>query len=274
MLLPMQVLTVSTPHRLYFEAIGTQWEIETTAPLAVSVRQRIADYIELFDKTYSRFRPDSLVTQIAQAPAGGRFEFPEPSRALFQLYDQLYVLTDGAMDPLVGHRLAQLGYDSRYSLTPAPGSEGPTPPTVRWPQDVRRDGPTLYTQRPLVIDVGAAGKGQLVDGVANILRAAQVPDFIIDAGGDMRHHGVTPVRVGLEHPLHPDQVIGVMELTNGALCASATTRRAWGPGLHHVLDARLGVPTRTVLATWVLAADALTTDGLATALFFTSIKAL
>jgi thiamine biosynthesis lipoprotein len=35
-----------------------------------------------------------------------------------------------------------------------------------------------------------------------------------------------------------------------------------------VLDARRGQPTTEVLATWVLAPDALTADGLATALFF------
>jgi thiamine biosynthesis lipoprotein len=262
------------PYRRYFEAIGTQWEIETTAPLAVSVQQRMADRIESFDKTYSRFRPDSLVTQVAQAPTGGRFEFPEDSRALFQLYDQLYALTDGAVDPLVGRRLEQLGYDSRYSLIPTPGSEVPAPPTVRWPQDVRRNDTTISTRRPLVIDVGAAGKGHLVDTIAQILLAAQVRDFTIDAGGDIRHYGAETVRVGLEHPLHPDQVIGVVELANGALCASATTRRAWGNGLHHVLDARRGLPTRQVLATWVLAADALTADGLATALFFSSAEAL
>ena len=53
------------------------------------------------------------------------------------------------------------------------------------------------------------------------------------------------------------------------LCASATNRRAWGPGLHHVLDARTGIPVRDVVATWVLAADAASADGLATALFVT-----
>lgn len=42
---------------------------------------------------------------------------------------------------------------------------------------------------------------------------------------------------------------------------------AWGPGLHHVLGARRGLPTTDVLAAWVIAPDALTADGLATALF-------
>jgi thiamine biosynthesis lipoprotein len=66
----------------------------------------------------------------------------------------------------------------------------------------------------------------------------------------------------------------VANLRDRALCASAVTRRAWGEGLHHELDARTGVPARDVVATWVVADDAATADGLATALFFTGAKDL
>jgi thiamine biosynthesis lipoprotein len=55
---------------------------------------------------------------------------------------------------------------------------------------------------------------------------------------------------------------------DGALCASAVNRRAWGDGLHHVLDARTGAPVRTWAATWALAPEAMTADAIATALFF------
>ena len=62
-------------------------------------------------------------------------------------------------------------------------------------------------------------------------------------------------------------MVGVVELCGHALCASAVHRRAWGDGLHHILDARTGAPTRSVLATWVIADNAMLADGIATALF-------
>lgn len=254
--------------RYSFEAIGTQWEIDTEVPLSAALRNRLTAHIDAFNRVYSRFQADSLVTQMASAPAGGCFAFPTDSPPLFQFYDQLHALTGGAVDPLVGGRLAQLGYDSHYSLQPAPGWQDAGPDEVCWTRDVVRHGSTLHTRRSLVLDVGAAGKGYLVDRIASLLRAADIRAATVDAGGDMRHFGSLPVRVGLEHPLHPDRVIGVVELRNAALCASAITRRAWGPGLHHVLDARRGLPTTDVLATWVIAPDAVTADGLATALFF------
>jgi thiamine biosynthesis lipoprotein len=228
-------------------------------------------------RTYSRFRPDSLVSRVAAAPTGGRFEFPEDSIALFDLYNRLGTATDGAVDPLVGRQLELLGYDPTYSLTPAPdpvrtGERARARPT--WTADIVRDGTTLITRRPLVIDVGAAGKGYLVDIVALILQQAGVAEFVVDAGGDLRHCGEHGIRVGLEHPLDPRLVIGVANLQNRALCASAVNRRAWGNGLHHILDARTGAPATEVVATWVVAGDAALADGLATALFFTGAHRL
>jgi len=97
---------------------------------------------------------------------------------------------------------------------------------------------------------------------------ADVPgDVVVDAGGDIRVRGAG-VRVALEHPFDARRAIGVVEVADGALCASAINRRAWGDGLHHVLDARTGQPVRTWAATWALAPEAMTADAAATALFF------
>ncbi|MCX5356273.1 FAD:protein FMN transferase [Streptomyces mirabilis] len=260
-----------------FDAIGTGWRIDTDEPLSGILRRRVLDRVQQFDATYSRFRPDSSVSAIAAAPAGGRFEFPEDSLALFDLYDRLVTATGGAVDPLVGRDLELLGYDASYSLTPVPE-------TVRaeerawgravWAADVVRDGRALLTRRPLVIDVGAVGKGYLVDIVAAILREAGIVRFVIDASGDLRHAGARAIQVGLEHPFDPQLVIGVATLRGRALCASGVGARAWGDGLHHLLDARTGRPARKVVATWAVADDAALADGLATALFFTEARRL
>ena len=60
-----------------FEAIGTQWEIETPEPLGRPWRRRILERIRQFDSTYSRFRPDSLVARVA---IGDSFSVDEARR--------------------------------------------------------------------------------------------------------------------------------------------------------------------------------------------------
>ena len=254
-----------------FEAIGTQWEIDTHEPLDRRLQQRILERIHQFDTVYSRFGADSLVSRVA-APHGGCFDFPNGPVALYDLYDRLHAASGGTVDPLVGRDLELLGYDRTYSLTPVSDlvrAEAYTWGKASWSKDVIWNGTSLVTRRPLVIDVGAAGKGYLVDIISEILCEAGSPQFVVDGSGDLRHAGESSIRVGLEHPFDPRLVIGVAHLQDRALCASAVTRRTWGDGLHHVLDARTGVPARAVVATWVVADEAAIADGLATALFFT-----
>jgi thiamine biosynthesis lipoprotein len=262
--------------RFRFGALGTQWEIATGEPLDDGLRLLILKRIDDFERTYSRFRDDSLVAHIAAAHAGGRFLFPQDSTVLFDFYDRLYEATGGAVDPLVGRRLELLGYDRTYSLTPAPAAvrEAEALARPKWSSDVIREGTTVTTHAPLVIDVGAAGKGYLVDLVSEVLQTAGVADYLIDGSGDLRHSGRSPIRVGIEHPFDPTLVIGVSNLRDAALCASALNRCAWADGLHHVLDARTGDPVQHVVATWVVAEDAATADGLATALFVTAPEKL
>jgi thiamine biosynthesis lipoprotein len=256
---------VGDPFR--FTAIGTEWQIDTESPLSEDLRRRVRSVAEDFDRVWSRFRADSLITRIAHAPGGGRFEFPARDVALFELYDRLVAATDGAVDPLVGRDLELLGYDARYSLVPDDAAIAQRRRRDTWARDIRRDATTITTDRPVVVDVGAAGKGYLVDLIADALRAAGTDRFLVDGSGDLRHRGPDPVTVGLAHPTLSGRVIGRVPLRDAALCASATNRRTWGEGLHHVLDGRTRLPVTAVVATWVIAADAATADGLATALF-------
>lgn len=253
---------------LAFEAIGAPWRITTPSELSASIVESIHARIEEFDAVYSRFRADSLVTRIASEP--GTWQFPPDAGPLFSLYRSLYNATEGAMSPLVGGRLESLGYDRDYTLRPHDVAVD----VPIWDDIMHWDGTRLTTEAPVLVDVGAAGKGYLVDHVATVLQHAGVEDYLIDASGDLVHRGETPVQVGLEHPFDPTQAIGVCELSNASLCASAPGRRSWGDGLHHILDATTGLPTETVVATWALASSGLKADGLATALFFAAAPAL
>ncbi|MCU1579464.1 MAG: FAD:protein transferase [Rhodoglobus sp.] len=254
-------------HSLSFEAIGTGWQLDTVEPIEPALAAAIADRIEDFDRTWSRFRADSLVSRISKTP--GVWEFPPDAPALFDTYRRLYAATDGAMSPLVGQALDNLGYDRTYSLR----SSGSAFAVPAWDDAIGWDGHALTTVLPVSIDVGAAGKGYLVDIVSDMLAAAGHEDFVVDGSGDIRRVGPTPIRVALEHPLDAAKAIGVANV-GAAICSSATNRRTWGDGLHHVIDATTGLPTRAVIATWAMADTALEADGLATALFFVDAELL
>lgn len=222
----------------------------------------IADRVESFDRAWSRFRDDSLVARIASS--AGEWTLPAEAGDLLDVYRRLYEATDGAMSPLIGRALETLGYDRAYSLRPT----GPAIAAPAWDDAIAWDGQTLTTLRPVTLDIGAAGKGYLVDLLTELLVAAGHGDVIVDGSGDIRHAGPLPIRVALEHPGDATKAIGIANVYNGAICSSASNRRVWGDGLHHVIDATTGLPTSRVVATWAIAATGLEADGLATALFF------
>ena len=159
--------------------------------------------------------------------------------------------------------MESLGYDAAYRLTPA----STITPVPVWDDAFSWDGEFFDTARPVLLDVGAAGKGYLVDLVSALLLDLGFATHVVDAQrrsgrarGDVGGGGAGASR----RPVEGDRRGPVAD---GALAASAQPAR-WGDGLHHVLDAITGLPTASVIATWALAPDAMHADGLATALFF------
>ncbi len=251
-------------HAWRFDAIGTRWEIETAAPLGERDRARVRALVGGFDATWSRFRRDSLVSAL-RSQGGTTPLTPDAAAdaaAMLGAYRELSRATDTAVNPLIGAGLEALGYDRDVSLMPGPAQAAPG----EWERMLSWDGASLTLAGPGVVDVGALGKGRLVDLISEALAGA--PGRVtVDGSGDLRVRAGA-ARVALEHPYDPTSAIGVVEVADAALCGSAVTRRAWGDGLHHVLDGRTGLPVRTWAATWALADDALHADAAATALFF------
>jgi len=258
-------------HEWSFEAIGTQWWVglfESVSPETLGlVKHVISERIEVFDKTYSRFRADSLITEISKH--SGTFTFPPNSKQLFEFCRELYDVSGGVVTPLIGQLMSDAGYDASYSLRSGKLHEPPS-----WDDVMEFDGQSLKTKQPVLLDFGAAGKGYLVDLVAIELQKAGVEKFCVDASGDMYCHGIdSPLRIGLENPDDTSQVIGVAEFKDGALCGSAGNRRAWGE-FTHIIDPKKLESPRHIKAVWVSTNNALTADGLTTALYFAELEQL
>lgn len=270
------------------------------------MREAVAALLRTYEHTLSRFREDSLVAAMRRATHGGSFDFPDWAGGLFDLYDALHEASDGAIDPCVGEDLTRLGYGPAYTFAAQPNARayaGAVHGRATWHDSVERHGCTLITRGPVSLDFGACGKGYAVDLIAALLRdggcnternadhhagpnANRAADraLVIDAGGDLLVHlgqspdQPVPLRVALEHPSDSTQAVGVAEIMDGALCASAPSRRYWGEQsgmrLHHLLNAIDGMPADSVAAAWAYvpqqaAFPCATADGLATALFVT-----
>lgn len=191
-------------HTWRFDAIGTVWRVESEGVLSPELQSAVTDRIESFDREWSRFRADSLVSRLAVN--AGPVQIPADAAEMLELYRQISDASDAAINPLVGESLAALGYDAEYSLR----ADMPTPAPANWREILRWDAQELHLIEPHLSDVGAIGKGRLVDLVFDELIG--VPgELVVDAGGDLRVRG-NEFRVGLEHPLDPQRAVGVVTL--------------------------------------------------------------
>lgn len=272
-----------TDHITYhqtFEAIGTHWSVSLLDHRLQSdhdlVMGRVIDRITRFDADYSRFRSDSLIAAIGKQ--AGSYQLPQDAQPMFDLYQQLYDISGGAMTPLIGDLLSDAGYDAGYTLRPGRLRQVPT-----WQDSLEYDFPALKTYRPVTLDLGAIGKGYLIDLVSEIIESHNIGRYVVDAGGDIRQRGLHDSydRIGLEDPSDPRQAVGIASIGNRSLCGSSGNRRNWGHGtaadggsLHHIMDPHHRRPVRHIAGLWTVADDTMTADAMSTALFFVEPETL
>lgn len=249
-------------NQIVFTGIGTKWVIDLyDQKLPASqefLSQLIQNRVVLFEQHYSRFRSDSLVSQMSHFP--GQYLLPDDAQPMLDLYHELYKFTDGTFTPVIGQNLVESGYDANYSLQPQalhkilPLSDvlTYTPPT------------SITIHKPTQLDFGGIGKGCLIDIISDLLQSQGCKLFTVDAGGDM--FTTQSQRVGLENPSDSTQAIGVISITNQALAASSGNRRAWHD-FHHIINPHTLSSPQHILATWVLADRTIIADALATCLF-------
>jgi thiamine biosynthesis lipoprotein len=111
------------------------------------------------------------------------------------------------------------------------------------------------------LDPCAVVKGWSVQRAADLLTAAGVRRFCLNAGGDVVVAG-GPWRVGIRHPDHAGQLCAVLELTEGAVATSARYERG-----DHIIDGRTGRPATGLLSLTVVAPTLTVADTTATAAF-------
>ncbi|MFA6463557.1 MAG: FAD:protein FMN transferase [Candidatus Paceibacterota bacterium] len=256
-----------------FDGIGTKWIININEDISkekeLLLLELIKKRIELFDSTYSRFRNDSWVSELSRKE--GKYQLPPDAEELFSLYQDLYKISDGLVTPLIGETLVGAGYDAEYSFKQSNSLK--TPPL--WDEILDYAPPFLTIKKPTLLDLGAVGKGYLVDLVGKLLEENSIYSYVINAGGDILYKDNLGknIRIGLEHPEDFKKVIGVVEIKNQSIAGSAGNRRKWGE-FNHIINPKTLSSPKDILSVWVVAKKTILADGLATALFFVPAEIL
>lgn len=258
---------MNDPRILSLPCMGTTWSLTVWDSLSnaawENLTQEITQMLHDFEATYSRFKDTSLVRTLSTQT--GRVHVPQDLVTMLRLYEKLNTLSDGAFTPLLGHTLTDLGYDETYKLQPK--EQIRSVPQLSEALTIV-DNQTLELHGTFLMDFGGLGKGYCVDLVREYLNTKSIQKYLVNGSGDVYYQGMDAMRCGLEHPGDASKVIGIVEIRNKALCASAGNRRTWA-GYHHTIDPHTLTSPQEIAATWVQADSAAVADGLCTCLFFT-----
>ncbi|WP_431279913.1 FAD:protein FMN transferase [Leifsonia poae] len=116
------------------------------------------------------------------------------------------------------------------------------------------------------LDLDGVVKGWAAARAGDILKAAGLHDFCVNAGGDVVVAGA-PIagerwNVGVRSPDDPNRMLAVLAVTDAAVATSGAYERG-----QHIVDGRQGEPARGMRSVTVVADDLTTADVLATAVF-------
>jgi thiamine biosynthesis lipoprotein len=212
-------------------------------PGAVS---RVIAIFEREEQRFSRFRPDSELSVINRS-AGDRVEMSEAFAEVVHLALAGAASTEGLFDPTVIDALERAGYDRDFPEIARRDHGTPitSAPCGGW-RAIEVHDRHLFLPAGLRLDLGGIAKGWTVDVAAQAALAVGLRWVVVNAGGDLRVAGVTSgISVGIEDPDDHRATLLDVEIDGGALATTSVTRRSWGPDLHHVIDPRVGRPSRT-----------------------------
>lgn len=221
------------------------------------------------EQRFSRFRADSELSHV-NGSAGRWTPVSDSFAELVRIALTHAERTDGLFDPAALEAVTAAGYDRDFDelVAGARGALRPPRPCGRWREIELRKGAILLPAG-VGLDLGGIAKGWTADLAAETALGAGLPWCVVSAGGDLRIAGdAPPMDVRIEDPGEPRETAAWLRLTSGALASSSTMRRAWAPGLHHIIDPRTGAPASSpivqatawaptcaeaeVLATWTL----------------------
>jgi thiamine biosynthesis lipoprotein len=250
-----------------FSATGTRWRLYHDGSLTAATAAELAAAVESDEARWSRFRPDSELSELNRT-AGDWRPVSEETFALLTACRDWMGRTGDLFTPLVGSTLRAWGYaESLADRSPSRHrSPAPTPVSGRFELDPARCAVWLAPDAEL--DLGGIGKGWIAGRLAVLaVELGLGHRLLIDAGGDM-------IAVDGEHVVAVESVvpqttelIGFVRLRAGeAIATSGFGRRRWingdGRTCHHLIDPRTGSPGPLVHAT-VLAGDPVTADVMA-----------
>jgi thiamine biosynthesis lipoprotein len=273
-----QSLTVSVRRR----AMACEFEVQLAAARDDDSMHHVfeaLDLVEALEAQLTVYRDDSEVSRLNQQANAAPVQVEPRLFGLIELAKRVHHSTEGALDITSGPLSEAWGFSRREGRVPSDEQIAAARARVGMHSvDLDPTNRTIAFRQPnMAINFNSLGKGYALDRMAEMFDSVDVDDILIQAGKSSvlargnQPGGIGPGwRVGVRHPLRPNERMAEIVLLNHALSTSGAGTQFFirnGQRYGHILDPRTGRPAEGLYSTTVIAPTAVEAEALSTAFY-------
>jgi thiamine biosynthesis lipoprotein len=247
-----------------------------------SLASRVFRLIKQQENIFTVNRPHSEVMAVNHAAGSHPVEVSQPVYELIKRAKAVSLLNDSLFNFTIGPLVKRWKIGFNGHSVPA-ASDLQSLLALTNPRDVILDDAarSVFLQHAgMEIDLGAIAKGYIADVVRDFLLAEQVPQGLINLGGNVQTLGASGQEgwgIGLKKPFAAeDALLGVIHVSNKSVVTSGIYERYFeldGRRYHHILDPKTGYPLDNELqSVTVISEDSIDGDIYTTLLYGMGIE--
>jgi FAD:protein FMN transferase len=260
-------------YRSNFKAMGSANEIVVAASckdVAARAIEAAAKEVRRIEAKYSRYRDDSIVSQINQAAGNGQFvECDEETNLLLGCADELYRGSDGLFDATSG--ILRRAWDFKTPVLPSDETLAPLLALVGWDKVERTKSSVRLSQAGMEIDFGGFGKEYASDRAVQVLKDLGISSGYVNLGGDICAVGPdpdgNPWLIGVGNARQKGAIVATIPVSTGAIATSGDGEKyieVDGRIYCHILNPKTGMPVNCWAQTTVRAPTAILAGAIST----------
>ncbi|KTD44639.1 Thiamine biosynthesis lipoprotein ApbE precursor [Legionella quateirensis] len=256
------------PLAVRFTSMGSPCEIRVMAVDqklgAYVIEQAVKEVRRLNDK-YSRYRPDSVTSQINQSAGSGHFNVLDAeTQAIINYADVCYQQSDGLFDITSGvlRKAWNFKVVQNKETVPSQSYIDELLDLVGWEKVLWKGDSFALPKKNMEIDFGGIVKEYCADAVATLCLNYGINTGLIDLGGDIRIIGPYPEHdtwtVHIQDPQKIKKSCAQLDVLQGGIATSGIYERfieIEGKRYSHLLNPKTGWPVEEYIASLTVLAD-------------------
>ena len=275
-------ITKPTLYEASFRAMGSPCNLSLYCPSDTSwlaAKAITLDELERLEAKYSRYRPNSILSQINdQAGTGKTTSLDDETWWLLQYANTAFQQSNGLFDITSGVLRKAWDFSTRKAnsqssfVLPSETQIEQLLSLIGWQQIPLEQSTFMLPKVGMELDFGGIVKEYAADRIAALIQAHGIHHGLIDLAGDIRvigpHPNDEPWLIGISHPEQPQQAIAHIPMRAGGLASSGDYARSFtlqGTRYSHILNPKTGWPTQGLVAVSVWAEQCVVAGTLATA---------